>query len=69
MMVSHPRLIKDVLNQTNKFIKNPFITEVYQTLASGGMVFTEWDIWKRKRRIISSVFHFDFLNDMIPTIQ
>jgi cytochrome P450 len=33
------------------------------------MVFTEWETWKRKRRIISSVFHYDFLNEIIPTIR
>ena len=40
IMVSNPELIKDVLNQTTKFIKSPFVTEVYHDLASGGIVFS-----------------------------
>ena len=35
----------------------------------GGILFTDGDIWKRKRRIISSVFHFDFLNSIIPMVE
>lgn len=61
-------ILKDVFNQLNKLPKNPFISEVFQLFKGGGIVFTEGEDWKKKRRIISSAFHYDFLNDMIPII-
>ena len=33
------------------------------------MAFSEGDDWKKKRRIISSVFHFDFLNSLVPKMN
>ncbi len=61
-------ILKDIYNQLNKLPKNPFYLEVFQLLNGGGIVFTDGEAWKRKRRIISSVFHFEFLNDLIPVI-
>jgi len=62
-------LQKDFYNSLNKLPKNPFITEVFlKFLNGGGLVFTEGETWKRKRRIMSSVFHFDFINDIVPVI-
>jgi len=34
-------ILKDVFNQFNKFPKNPFITEVFQLLNGGGLVFSD----------------------------
>jgi cytochrome P450 len=69
IMIGKTSLIKDALNQMNKLQKNPFISEIFQNLNGGGIAFTEGDAWKRKRKIISSVFHYDFLNDLIPVIE
>jgi hypothetical protein len=40
-----------------------------KSLSGEGIPFTGGNIRKRKRRIISKVFHYDFLNDMIPFIH
>ena len=63
-------MLKDFYNNLKKLPKNPFISEVFMVfLNGGGILFTEGEEWKRKRKIISSVFHFDFLNEMVPVIE
>jgi hypothetical protein len=34
-----------------------------------GLAFSEGDNWRKKRRIISSVFHFDFLSSLVPKMN
>ena len=33
-----------------------------------GIVFTEGEIWKKKRRVLNKVFNFDFIKILTPTI-
>jgi cytochrome P450 len=62
-------LIKDLYNQLHKLPKSPYISEGFQLLNGGGLLFSEGADWKRKRKIISSVFHFEFLNSLVPIID
>ncbi len=56
-------LQKDFYNSMSKLHKNPFVTEVlHKYLNGGGLLCTEDEIWRRKRRIMSAVFNFDFIN-------
>lgn len=69
VVIANEELLKDFFNQSSKFPKSPFFTESFQLLNGGGVVFSDGETWKRKRKTISSVFHFDFLNDKIPAIK
>ncbi len=37
-------------------------------LLGDGLLFSEGEEWKMKRKIMSNVFNFDFLRSKIPTI-
>lgn len=34
-----------------------------------GLISSEGDLWKRKRRIMNSIFNFDFISSMTGTIK
>ena len=38
-------------------------------LLGDGVAFSEDEIWKTKRKVITSVFTFDFLKSIIPNIS
>ena len=63
-------LIKQFLNKesltTIKY--TGFIGSMSEFLANG-LVFTEGEHWKRQRKLISQVFHFDYMNNSLPTIK
>jgi cytochrome P450 len=53
----------------NNYVKfEPFVCN-FRRMVGNGMAFSEGDDWKKKRRIISSVFHFDFLNSLVPKMN
>lgn len=53
----------------NNYAKyEPFVSNLRRVLGSG-MAFSEGDEWKKKRRIISNVFHFGFLNSLLPKMN
>ena len=66
-----PNLIKQFLN------KETMVTVKYLALTKGTMsefskhslVFTEGEKWKRLRKLISQVFHFEYMNSSLPTIR
>ena len=57
--------------------KETMMTVKYLGLSGGimseflknGLVFTEGEHWKRQRKLISQVFHFDYMNNSLPTIR
>jgi hypothetical protein len=69
-MPVNPIILKDLFNQSSKLHKNPYFGNVYKLVTNSGLglSFAEGADWKRRRRIISSVFNFDFLNEVIPLI-
>ena len=66
-----PNLIKQFLN------KDTSVTVKYTGLTKGTMsefgkhslLFTEGEKWKRLRRSLSQVFHFDYMNNSLPIIR
>lgn len=48
--------------------KMKFIIQNIQRSLGHGIAFSEGDEWKRKRKIMNSVFNFDFITDCIPKI-
>ena len=53
----------------NNYVKfEPFVCN-FRRMVGNGMPFSDGEDWKKKRRIISSVFHFDFLNSLVPKMN
>ena len=65
-----PELIQEFYNKQTKFmIKDPRIFGALHQMAKEGLVFIEGEKWKSQRKLVSSVFHFDYMNRFIPTIS
>jgi len=48
--------------------KIPFFGGI-KALVGKGLLFSEGAEWKKKRKIMSSVFNYDFIKDKIPLIS
>ena len=65
-----PELIKEFFSKQTRFtIKDPRLFGPMSRLAMEGLVFIEGEKWKSQRKLVSSVFHFDYMNRFIPTIN
>lgn len=64
-----PELIKEFFANYSKFIKDPEMFAPLPSLVRNGLVFTEGEKWKSQRKLISQVFHFDYMNACIPIIN
>lgn len=65
-----PNLGKEMLSaeKINVFPKEKNIIEGIKMIVGEGMVFTEGDPWKNKRKLMSKVFNFDLIRENIPKI-
>ena len=66
----NPKLMKRFFSPDNIYIypKYPVFIRNMQRCLGHGIVFSEGDEWKKKRKIISSVFNYDFIKANIPKI-
>jgi cytochrome P450 len=67
----NPDMIKEFLSMEKMFLfpkKVAFIGNMKRMLGEG-VAFSEGDVWKTKRKIITHVFNFDFLKSIIPRIS
>lgn len=56
-------------SSVNNYVKfEPFVGNLRRVLGNG-MAFSEGEDWKKRRRVISSVFHFDFLHSLVPKMN
>ena len=67
----NPDMIKEFLSMEKIFLfpKRKIYIANLQRLLGNGVTFTEGPAWKSKRKIITSVFTFDFLKSIIPNIS
>ena len=70
LQIYDPDLIKQCLN------KDTVATAKYTQLVAGlsdflrdGLFFSGGETWKRHRKLLSQVFHFDYMNNSLPTIR
>ena len=64
-----PRHIQAFYNLSpDLVVKNPQIIATVQRLLGKGFTFAEGDAHKRIRKILSAVFHFEYLKESIPSI-
>lgn len=65
-----PELIKEFLNKQTLFVEKDL--RIFGTItktSKAGLVFSEGERWKSLRKLISQVFHFDYMNSSIPIIS
>ena len=63
-----PKLIKKFFSLQNNYIKiNP--SKAVSALMGTGLVMAEGNLWKNHRKLVASVFHFEFLRENVPLIQ
>lgn len=67
---SHPDFIKDFYSADHLYTypKLKFSTEPIIRAMGRGIPFSEGEEWKRKRKVINTVFNYEFIKSMIPTI-
>jgi len=69
VMLHDPVLIKEFcLNQDN-YIKEPVTLDLFNPLLGKGLVKVEGQEWKLQKKMLSSSFHFEFLNAILPNVQ
>jgi PHYB activation tagged suppressor 1 len=68
LVLLDPQLIKEFLTKHELYIKDPSLLLLLREICGDGLVVSHGESWKRKRRLTSSVFHFDFLREIIPEI-
>jgi len=62
-------LIKQFMSkETLTTIKDMSVFGTLSPMMLNGLVFTEGEHWKRQRKLLSQVFHFDYMNNSIPSI-
>mgnify|MGYP000906918675 CR=1 FL=1 len=63
-------LIKEFVGKQNKMsIKDTQVMGSMPRAVLQGLAFTEGEKWKNQRKVISQVFHFDYMNQCIPSIN
>jgi len=60
-----PKLIKEFY-RNESFYQRGFTTKAMRTLIGTGLFVAEGDLWKTHRKVISSMFHFEFLKQNVP---
>lgn len=62
-----PKLIKEFYAKQSYYRKVK-LSKGMTTILGTGLVLAEGDLWKRHRKAISSMFHFEFLKENIPLV-
>ena len=69
VILCQPNLIKEFISVQDKYYeKAPLMKSLTNILMKDGLLLSERTQWKRHRKIVSSVFHFEFLKQMIPMV-
>ena len=66
LFCGHPEGLKQILSNPNDFKKSPFLYENLKFILGEGLVTSEGGRWKRDRRLLTPIFHFERLRAMIP---
>jgi len=64
-----PALPKEfLLKQEDYYVKTEAITDLFKCFVGDGLVTSEGETWKKHRKLVSNVFHFDFIKETVPII-
>lgn len=62
-----PTLAKDLMMNPSNYTKSQMLN-IYKLILGPGLVFLDGKLWKKHRKILSEIFHFDFIASHIPTV-
>lgn len=68
LFCGHPDGIKQIMSNPNDFLKQPFLYDNLRIVLGDGLVTSSGGRWKRDRRLLTPIFHFDRLRGMLPRI-
>ncbi len=68
IMLTDTEVIKEYLQRYETYHKATEIFGLLGELGAGSIIFAEGSAWKKRRKIISSAFHFEFLQHILPII-
>jgi len=68
LFLTDPTLIRDFFQKQDYYYKNEVAISLHKLLLGQGLVTSEGALWKKHRKLISTLFQYDFLKSMIPTI-
>jgi len=60
-----PQLIREFYQRQDCYQKVRLSPQLYE-IGKTGLFMAEGQVWKQHRKLISNVFHFDFIKDKIP---
>jgi len=63
-----PKLVKEFFNKQDHYVKARSRLGLAPYLQGNGLALSEGEEWKRQRKFISQVFHYEYLNDNVPLI-
>jgi cytochrome P450 len=69
LVLLDPTVIKDFVQNHYLYVKHLSILRPLKELCGGALVCSEGDEWKRKRRILSEIFHFSLIANMTQEIN
>jgi cytochrome P450 len=61
-------LIRDFFTKPEMYQKSKFVLSAVMKVAGEGLFMADGEKWKKHRKIISQVFHYEFLKLWVPTI-
>lgn len=66
--IIHPDLAKEFMigNIIFKYPKYEVVISYFKMVIGEGIVFSEGEVWKGKRKVMSKLFSFDLINKNIP---
>lgn len=66
----HPNLIKELMSLEKEYLytKESIPAKMYEYIMGEGLLFSENKVWKDHRRLISTVFNFDFIKGHVPAM-
>jgi len=62
-----PKLIKEFYTNQQNYARG-FTTKGMEDLTGKGLFVAEGELWKKHRKVVSSVFHYEFLRENVPLI-
>lgn len=68
LILTDPKMIKEMLQKYELYQKDKKFFGLLLELFAKSLVFVEGVEWKKRRKIISSAFNFDFLKHTVPLI-
>jgi len=69
LFLRDPALVKEFYLNTDNYIKDPLYLELFSPVLGKGLTTSEGNHWKGQRKVMSNVFHFEFMKSILPSIQ